>query len=174
MKNGVLLLILSLLLVCGWHAEKAISKSKDVFSIYLVKNSKKIFNSPKKLDVKNLVLEDAPLLTVDSITNYTWHSHRITFPFRVKEGLKKREPLLHYLFVVVANDERIYWGMFKDIDDSFVSSYPAIFLLPRNTTSMSIPNKLIISKAQNLENNVDIRDDVRIYNALKDSGKLLQ
>ena len=173
MKNRILVAVLSLFLVCGWQAEKAISKSKDVFSIYLVKNSQYYFKSPKKLDVKNLVLEDVPLLTVDSITNYTWHSHRVTFPLRVKEGLKKREPLLHYLFVVVANDERIYWGMFKDIDDSFVSSYPVIFLLPRNDVSTSIPNKLMISKAQNLENNVDIRGDMRIYNALKDSGKLL-
>lgn len=171
MKNRILLLVVFLLFFCGWNVDNAISKSKDVFSIYLVKHSK-LFYTSKILDLNKLVLDDEPLLTVDSIINYTWHSHRIAFSSSVKEGLKKREPLLHFLFVVVANDERIYWGVFKDIDDSFVSTSPAIFLYPRNSSISSIPDRFTISRAPNVTNDNDVRDDKRIYDALKLSRKL--
>ena len=160
-------------LLWGWNTDKAVSKNKDVFSIYLVKNSK-LVDTSKTVDLKNFILEDEPLLTVDSITSYTWHSHKIAFSSRVKEGLKKREPLLYCLFVVVANEERIYWGIFKDIENPNGSKSPAIFLLPHNTSLSCIPKIFIISRAPNIVNNIDVRNDKRIYNALLSAGKLLQ
>jgi len=171
MKNRILLFVVNFLLLWGWTTDNAFSQRKDVFSIYLVKHSNYFYKS-KSINLKNLILEDQPLLTVDSIISYTWNSHKISFSGRVRESLMKREPLVHFLFVVVANDERIYWGVFKDINDSFVNFSPAIFLYPPNTSSSTIPPRFTISRAPNTTPDKDVRTDKRIYEALKLSGKL--
>jgi hypothetical protein len=159
--------------ICGWSSDKTSLNQKDIFSIYLVKNSNLTY-ATKKPELKDFVLENTPLLTVDSIASYNWHSHLISFPMSIKKELSKREPLLHFLFVVVANDERIYWGMFTDPADSYFSLSPTISLLLRNHNSSCIPDVYFIARAPIIDqDSVDVRNDIRLYIALKASGKLL-
>jgi len=178
MSKNIILFVILQLLICGWSSEKVLSKHKDVYSIYLVKNSKLTY-ATKKPELKDFILQDIPLLTVDSITSYTWHSHLISFSISVKKGLRNQEPLIDRLFVVVANDERIYWGMFTDFVDSYISNSPAIFLLPRDhpwssTSASRIPDGFSISRGPIVgKDSIDVRNDIRIYNALNASGKLL-
>jgi hypothetical protein len=150
---------------------------KDVFSIYLVKGSNLSYASQKP-SLNDFVLEETPILSINSITSYKWNTHQIAFPSSTKEQLKVREPLIHYLFVTVADDKRIYWGMFLDDADSYGCQNPVIRLLPRNPNASCIPEGFMIDRAYPVysgnPSDKDIRNDDRIYNALKASGKLVQ
>jgi hypothetical protein len=172
MRKNIIFIMILQLLISGLNSEKTLSKCKDSFNIYLVRNSN-IIHKVNKPDLKDFVLEDIPLLTLDSISSYIWHSHLISFSNNVKKVLNKRGFLIDRLFVVVVNDERIYWGRFTDLADSYISNSPAIFLemgmyrggIP---VSIAIHKNLIIN-----QDSVDVRNDIRIYNVLKASGKLL-
>ncbi len=145
MKNKIFIYLLTSLVICGWKSDKAISQYKDVFSIYLAKNPN-MYHTSEKPKLKDFVLDSIPLLTVDSITSYAWHSHLISFSTQIKHRLENRKSLVDHLFVIVANDERIYWGMFIDAADSYISDSPEIFLPLRNRTSNPIPNGFKIGR----------------------------
>lgn len=175
MKSPLLCVLMLSLFAFGCKSDNVSSEVKDVFSIYLVKDSNQFFSSEKpSLDA--FVLEESPLLSISSITSYHWQPHLITFPANTKEQLKKREPLINYLFVVVANDERVYWGMFTDDASSYSCQNPVIKLLPRNPTTSCIPEGFTIERAYPAfigdSTETDIRANVKIINALKESGKL--
>jgi hypothetical protein len=173
MKNKTFFLLMSSLLLVAWNPENVVSQYRDVFSIYLVKNSDSSYAS-KKPKLGDFVLDSSPLLTVDSISSYTWHSHFVSFSPSVKHGLKQREPLLHFRFVIVANDERIYWGYFTDPTDDYISFSPMIYLLQRNHNRSCIPDGFSIGRAPIIDgDSSEVRSDMRVYNALKTSGKLL-
>lgn len=167
-------LLLFLITISGCTSDPVSSEYKDIFSIYLVKDSNQ-FYSGEKPELKDFILEKVPLLTINSIESYDWNNHLIYFSSETKEELKKREPLLHYLFVVVANDERIYWGMFNDYADSYACINPTIFLIPRNPPMSSIPDIFHIS-CSDIADEADsvMRGDMRIYNALNNAGKLIK
>jgi len=178
MKWKNLLLLLLVLSIAGCKSNPVQSDYKDVFSIYLVKDSNLSFTEEKP-PINEMILEVEPLLTINSIENYDWNKHQISFSEETKEELKKKEPLLHYLFVIIANNERVYWGMFLDGADSYGCSNPVICLIPRNpSVSSFIPNGFIINRAypsySGNESEKDIREDIRIYNALKNVNKLVK
>lgn len=143
----------------------------DVFSIYLVKDSNQ-FYTQEKSPLNEMELEAEPLLSAKEIESYKWSNHLISFPESTKEKMMQKEPLLHYLFVVVANGERIYWGMFLDDADSFASDSPVIRLLPRNPAGSAIPSTFVIDNGYPGATENDIRPNPKIYKALKNAGKL--
>ena len=81
-------------------------------------------------------------------------------------------------FVVIASSQRIYWGLFTNGLSSMGCNNPVIMVLSRGAmkdTSL-ITNEFIIERAYpeyiGNENDKDLREDPRIYNALKVSHKL--
>jgi hypothetical protein len=80
MSKNIFLFIMFQLSICGWSSDKTSLNQKDIFSIYLVKNSNLTY-ATKKPELKDFVLENTPLLTVDSIASYNWHSRADVFRF---------------------------------------------------------------------------------------------
>jgi hypothetical protein len=137
------------------------------------------WNNPVVPPLNELNLIEEPFLTNVDITNYKWSTHYITFPISVHNKLKNLGNLLHRVFVVVAEGERIYWGLFMDDADSGGCQNPVIRLLPRHPDGRNtIPESSIIDRAYpeyfGPQNDPDIRNDIRIYNALKKACILLE
>ena len=150
---------------------------RDVFSVYLVDPSSESSSVPNPA-LADLVLEPEPLLSLASITGYEWNNHRILFTSEMKEQLKTKEPLVHRRFVIVANDDRIYWGMFLDALASQGCQNPVVLLVPRKPGTSSIPDAFVIDRAYpqyfGSPDDRDLRSDVRILEALEPSGKLVR
>ena len=153
------------------------SEIKDALSMYLVDLSSESISVPNPA-LADLVLEPEPLLSIASITGYEWKNHRILFTSDMKEELKAKEPLFQRRFVIVANDDRIYWGMFLDALSSQGCQNPVVLLVPRKPGTSSIPDSFVIDRAYpqytGSPKERDLRNDVRIFEALESSGKLMK
>lgn len=145
----------------------------EIFSIYISDST----YYQNELDLNEIQLSDEPLLVAQEITKYKWSTHEILFSSSVHEKLKTRGNLLHKVFVVVAFDQKIYWGKFMDDLDSGVCQNPVIRLLwrhpdGRNTT----PSSFCIERAYpdyfGSENDPDIRNNQIVYQALLEAGIL--
>ncbi len=163
-----------LLLLYGCDSNPIESEDND-FSIFLTMDIEN--NSPDKISLDKLVLKTNPFLSIQSIESYEWANHRIIFSNETKEKLKLEEPLYGRNFVVIAQNQRIYWGLFTDDVSSGSCQNPVIRLFPRNPSKDSfIPDAFLIERAYpeyfGNENDKDLRKDLRIYNAFRESSKL--
>jgi len=146
------------------------------FSIYLIKNVEN--NSPTKISLDKLALEDEPILSIKSIEFYEWTIHKIRFSDEAKERIQSKEPLFGRFFIVVALSQRIYWGLFTDCVSSMGCNNPVIMVLSRTVRQDTsfITNEFVIERAYpeyiGNENDKDLREDSRIYDALKKNHKL--
>ena len=164
-----------LLFSFGCNSNPVASESEKNFEIFLTKNIEN--NSPMNVSLDKLILEDEPILSNQLIESYVWDNHRITYSNETKEKIKLKEPLFGRYFVVIAQNHRIYWGLFTDDASSGSCQNPVIRLLPRHPDKSSfITNVFVIDRAYpeyfGNENDKDLREDLRIYNALQKSGKL--
>lgn len=173
----ILLLTFTLFIKCHKQKNLLNSESNQLFDIYIA-DFVPDWNDPTGPSLNELVLIKEPFLTVADITSYQWSNHHIKFPKPVHERLKTWGNLIHRIFVVVAQGERIYSGKFMDDLDSSDCQNPVIKLLcrhpdGRNTT----PESLIIDRAYpeyfGSNDDADLRADHRIYNALVDAGVLI-
>jgi hypothetical protein len=164
------------LLFFGCNSNPADSSTENNFLIFLTKDIEN--NSPTYTSLDKLILEDEPILSTKSIESYVWSKHKITFSDEAKNIIKLKEPLFGRFFVVISSNQRIYWGLFTDGLSSMGCNNPVIMVLSRGAmkgTSL-ITNEFIIERAYpeyiGNENDKDLREDPRIYNALKVSHKL--
>ena len=160
----------------GCNSNPADSELENDFSIYLTKNVEN--NSPANLSLDKLVLEDEPILSIKSIESYDWSDHKIRFSDEAKKKIQSKEPLFGRFFIVIALNERIYWGLFTDGASSMGCNNPVIMVWSRTVrqdTSL-ITNEFMIERAYPVyignENDKDLREDPRIYIALKKNHKL--
>ena len=121
--------------------------------------------------LKNIDLSEEPILTDRDIEEYIWSSHEISFSAVVHENIKKRGNLIHKIFVIVANGQRIYWGKFMDDLDSGVCQNPVIRIIPRHPDGRNTtPDKFIIERAypgySGSATDSDIRNNKKAYHAL--------
>lgn len=165
------------ILLCGCNSNPTDSGAGNQFSIYLTKNVEN--NSPTKVSLDKLTLEEDPILSLSSIEFYQWSNHKIKFSTEAKEKIKLKEPLFGRFFIVTALNERIYWGLFTDGASSAGCNNPVITVWSRavlQDTSF-ITNEFVIERAYpsyiGNKNDKDLREDFRIYNVLKKSGKLV-
>ena len=146
------------------------------FSIYLIKNVEN--NSPTNISLDKLALEDEPVLSIKSIEFYEWTNHKVRFSDEAKELIQSKEPLFGRFFIVVALSQRIYWGLFTDYASSMGCNNPVIIvrsrIVPQDTSF--ITNEFVVERAYpeyiGNENDEDLREDSRIYDALKKNHKL--
>ena len=81
--------------------------------------------------------------------------------------------------MTVVGNERIYWGLFQANIDSYGSQNPVIMLSPQFSRGEFVIGKSITIHrsyfdGEGLENTIDPRADIRIYNALKSEGILIK
>lgn len=151
------------------------SEYEGIFSIYISDST----NYSTIPNLNTIQVNDSPFLTIEKITSYNWNTHEITYTSTVWEELKEWGNLIHKIFIVVVNEDRIYWGSFMDDLDSGGSQNPVIKLIPRYPDDRNtIPESLIIDRAYpgyiGSENDQDIREDSRIYEVLLKNGKLIE
>ena len=175
MKNKILSILLCLLPIFNSTCDNNESENGDEFSIYISDST----YDYEDISLEAIQINDTPFLTIDKITSYNWNTHEILYPSSIWEELKEWGNLLHKYFVVIVNNERIYWGTFMDDLDSGGCQNPVIKLLwrypdGRNTT----PESLKINRAYpgyiGSEDDPDIREDNRIYRVLHENGKLIE
>ncbi|OPX25885.1 MAG: hypothetical protein B1H02_00335 [Candidatus Latescibacteria bacterium 4484_107] len=175
-------LIIGVLFLClSCDKEKSLEPGvNDNFAIYIASDS--ILDVDTRDEdgalVDQLTLLQAAFLSTSDITNYSWDRHRITYPDSVWERLKTWGHLINRLFVVSVGNERIYWGMFKDVADSGGCQNPVIMLLcrhsdGRNTTPQSLSIHRAYPGYDGDPDDPDLRMDPRIYNALEKAGVLI-
>ena len=97
-----------LLYFFGCNSNPTNAELENDFSIYLTKVSEN--NSPGELSLEKLVTEDEPILSIKSIEFYEWKNHKIRFSDEAKKRIQSKEPLFGRFFIVVALNQRIYWG----------------------------------------------------------------
>jgi len=164
------------LLLYGCNSNPTDSDMENNFSIFLTKDIEN--NSPANISLDKIVLEDEAILSIKSIESYEWSNHKITFSNEAKEKIKLKEPLFGRFFIVVALNQRIYWGLITDGASSMGCNNPVIMVWSRSVLQDTsfITNEFVIDRAYPAyignENDKDLREDVRIYNALKISHKL--
>ncbi len=137
------------------------------FEIYLVKNLTTADALKKDLD--ELELEKQPLLTDKNISEYIWDKHQINLIKDdelnkiLNEKVYGKVPVSGKPFVVVCNGEKIYSGAFWTMLSSlFYPECPTIISDYTDRDFFEI----------SLDSEKDVRDDKRIYEALKKLGKI--
>ena len=165
-----------LLYFFGCNSNPINTEFENDFSIYLTKDSGN--NSPAELSLDKLVTENEPILSIKSIEFYEWKNHKIRFSDEAKKRIQSKEPLFGRFFIVVALNQRIYWGLFTDGASSMGCNNPVIMVWSRTVRQDTsfITNEFVIERAYpeyiGNDNEKDLRDDPRIYNALMKSNKL--
>ncbi len=167
---------ISIFLILGCHKDfSTLSDSEEKrFAIYL---SNSTYYTPPFPDIDSLEMDMTPLLTAGEITSYKWSEHLISFPETVHNNLQTHGNLLHKLFIIVVEGERIYYGHFTDALDSQIFQNPTIWLLwrhpdGRNTTPESFQIERGYSKNWEREEDSDLRENPKIYQALQKAGIL--
>ncbi|NSW91749.1 MAG: hypothetical protein HPY74_13955 [Firmicutes bacterium] len=136
--------------------------SNGRFAIYLVKDADTKVAVEK--GINNLELEDTPIITEKDIKSYNWSEHS----FETSEDVLNRIPSVPVNgipFVVVVDGERIYIGAFWTSLSSISTQLPVINIMEK-------PFSINLGYPVEYEHSVDIRNDNRIYNVLKETGKL--
>ena len=127
------------------------------FAIYLVKEPNE--------KIENAILESIPLITDKDIISYEWKDHIITL---TEEGAKKIPDKWGDEFIIVANGQRCYQGMFWSSLLSSIYSKPIINVF-RKTNVIKIKRAY---PSEKYARGTDPRSDERIKNALEALGKL--
>ena len=172
--KSLIIIIISILL-SGCKSNPVSSDNQIDFGIYLTKTND--INFPDSVLLKELILEKQPILTSKSISSYSWENHQIELLKNSVEEINAKGNLLGRYFVVIAENERVYWGKFMSNAMSSTCQNPVIRLNPYHPEKESyLTKKFIIDRAYpdyfgNIDN-VDLRNDVRIYRALKMHNKL--
>lgn len=149
----------------------------EPFAIYLVQE-----NADNNLELNDLPLEDKPAIGGEQLVAYYWDAHIL----KVKDGeylekIRKYTPVSGRPFVLVSNGKRLYKGHFWTSLSS-VSS-PATPLIDLE----GIPNEeelyiqrerdevlLQLVLSPNMEKRQDLLKQTELFNALKESGKLVE
>lgn len=141
---------------------------------YLLGESKLYATDAAKKDLSLLQLAAEPLFTSKGMSYYKWNSHEFYLDslsaIKIKEYAKANQSVFGIPFVVTVNKERIYLGAFWFLYSSIAPSFPNI-----DVTFLASPlqQKFIISPAWT-DGTPERRNDVRIYQALKAEGILIE
>jgi len=180
MKNFCIIifsLIFTLFLFCEHNKAPLTTSHGYSFALYLVKDFD--FSEHENIILNNLKLEFEPFLTIDDITEYQWEKHIITMTpvasNRLHTLFKDWQSFMRKPFVVMVNNERIYYGFFYGNHLSSISNKPVImldmFVFNKNSDTL----RLVRAYPSGDENNPlipDVRKDQRIYDVLLQANKL--
>ncbi|HYE84104.1 MAG TPA: DUF4829 domain-containing protein [Clostridia bacterium] len=149
----------------------------EPFEIYMVQE-----NVENNLELNGLPLDDKPVIGGEQLIAYYWDAHIL----KVKAGeylekIRKYTPVSGRPFVLVSNGKRLYKGYFWTSLSSV--SFPATPLIDiegvPNEEELYIQRErdevlLQLVLSPNMKNRQDLLNQIELFNALKESGKLVE
>jgi hypothetical protein len=167
--------LLFLAVPSGYQASPARGETTDVFAIYLVADRV----DPRipgygEGDWSRLRLSATPLFAGDDLISYDLSTHTVRLR---REALARipKPPVDGTPFVVIANGQRIYLGVFITVSSSHSFAVPAIDANPQIMNPTQPADTLVIDRAYPLASfgrGTDPRGDDRIKAALTSLGKV--
>lgn len=143
-------------------AKPALDKSG--FGIYFVKDMKTFAAS--QVGLAELALEDKPFLTDGDLISYNWRNHELQLNEAAIGKIPQAIPLDGMPVVVVVDGQRIYLAALWTPVSSLSASIPTMTLYDGYLSiNLGYPGEGANSR-------IDPRVNKRIYQALKDAGKL--
>jgi hypothetical protein len=120
------------------------------------------------IPIDSLTLSNEPIFSIKDIISYSWPTHEFTVTSQADSILDTMNPLqLLSPFVACVGNERIYYGCFVSMLSSYLpEKYPYV-----QNTIVGVNRQ--ISRAL-IDSIPDKRNDIRIYNSLNKSGKLIE
>lgn len=161
----VIMLGLALLGGCGKRKEPA-------FAIFLV-DSELPAAETLAAPLKDLVLEETALLTIEDVVSYQPGKYELTLADEAAERISQLAiPLDGLPFVVVAQGERIYAGSFwTPVSSLSYSGIAAMLWLEDDAVILRFD--LSYPASPELFEGVDLRNDARILEAFSQAAKLI-
>jgi hypothetical protein len=158
----------SLLLLLGCNPRDDVSEYSG-FALYPLRDPNLTAAQVWDHSLASLELADLPFLTAGDLTSYKWKTHEFTATPKLDSQLVALGHMIGPVggkpFVVVVGNEKVYLGAFWYAYSSLLPQVPYI-----DVTWYSHQ----ISKAIVPEGTADMRNDPRIYRALKDAGILIE
>jgi len=161
--------ILSIIFIsCGDSDD---TEYQDRFALYLLKNDTVTTIDVQDSVLADIELKDMPSITYDDIIAYQKEDHKVYLNeyfsrFFVGDTLRIFSYYFGKPFVLIANDERIYLGSFISGLSSWAPDTPQIldYAIDNSEKSFIIFGAPIYNESTF----VDVRNDKRIFKALKD------
>ncbi len=168
MKIQSLPLIVSLFCITECNVTDEHS-SASTFAIYRLEDSTLVASQVWDLPLDSLKLARTPFLPQDSLKSYKWHTHEFVTTASIDTELaclgRRLGPTGGIPFVVTVGRDRIYLGGFWWAYSSLAPKAPFIEV---------DWNFHQIQKGYDPNDTVDVRNDPRIYIALKNAGVLVE
>ncbi len=126
-------------------------------------------------NITDITLSEEPIISIEDIVSYVWSEHTITLHSSAADKLEALgfPPLLEerpFPVIVVANDERIYLGVFWPYDWKLAPPCPEIYFHEGREDGTP---KLTIWEKGDSSDGARVIDDIRVHDALEDAGVLL-
>lgn len=144
----------------------------DDFALYPLENDSLRAEQVASVAMDDLDIKNEPVISVFELHSYDWQDHSMSLMPKVSDKL---EQILHKKniaggipFVLVAGGERIYTGSFVAVWSSYMPKMPHILLSPVYTDTV------VTLSIQSGMSSANVREDMRIYEALKAAGKLVE
>ena len=166
MRNSLLLFIPLLAFACvDLSTDQPPTES---WAIYRLRDDSITAYDASRQPLGTLVLADEPFMTVADISAYHWSSHTFVPSPRIENQLTtlrdSHGSLSGIPFVVKVGDDRIYLGAFWYAYSSLAPTFPHIDLI-------SNPHQIQRSWQPV---GIDLRNDMRIHDALNRAGVLIE
>ena len=159
--------VLLMLVILSCNQSESDDTSQGDFAIFLLSDSTIAAAEAFSQPIDNLLLADSAIITVDDMQSYIWSTH--TFSLTDEKDSAFEEYYMSHgsthgvPFVVTVGDERIYFGTFWW---AYSSSLPPACAV----IDLITPRPYQIRLATDA---VDRRNDMRIYESLKNSNVLV-
>ena len=166
MRTSLLLFIL--VLAFGCEDLSTDQPPTESWGIYRLRDDSITAYDASRQPLGTLVLADEPFMTVTDISVYHWSSHTFVPSPRIENQLTAMRDshgsVYGIPFVVKVGNDRIYMGAFWYAYSSLAPTFPHIDLI-------SNPHQIQPSW---MLGDTDVRYDMRIHNALKLAGVLIE
>ncbi len=164
MKFKVLIYIGAFVITfCGCSGDPEITRGQ--FEVFLLNDTSVRVQRYSATHLDDLYLADSPWITASDILSYDWEVHEITFKENAASLLVQFRNEMSgpdIPFVVVANGERIYMGVFPWGASSHVGPYVTIMLAHGEQAGVRFGRPM-------LQPSPDPRNDVRIRECLEEA-----
>jgi hypothetical protein len=173
-RNVVIIFCFILALACETNKQPLRYSEDDSFAIYFLADDTLIATEITGIAIDELALAEKPILTISDLLWYNWTDHTFSIkPDAAKEldlYLQARRRVHGVPFVITVFNEPVYQGAFWFAFSSVPPPGPYIELLGTGE-EMKEPVILKIERALD-QSKPDVRNDERIYRALKQAGIL--
>lgn len=117
-----------IVLIIGIWSSSQSNKTKPKFGIYLLSTKDISAEDALKIDLDIIKLEEEPIIGIKDILSYNWEEHTFLLNEKSKQRIINEVDLYGRPFVFIANNKRIYMGIFTADVSSISFSNPVIII----------------------------------------------